>query len=282
MYLCVCVCVCVCSKCMKPCACESEEHEYTAVRYTIVNRSRKICHKGKGLDAKKNHEFVTCVYARATWVFLLYGLVLKVDFFCFSLLLKYHWFVIIKVRKQLDYQTLKGLIIKEWKAWLLLIIKVYTTSLPSFPILPTIHRTNHLLKHTKDGGSVAQKRPAVPLPDTVCAKRNSSTHITSDTTSDKGVADKNIKTSNKNFAQGKQTDVILTVTSPPHDFISINWRSGSKKNQFLIPLMTNSVRKDSFIIGLVVCQDTLMSTQRTLMSIGCGDSSMVTLHLVTG
>jgi hypothetical protein len=38
----------------------------------------------------------------------------------------------------------KGLIIKPWKVWLSLIIKVFTTSLPSFPILPTIRRTKHL------------------------------------------------------------------------------------------------------------------------------------------
>ena len=35
-------------------------------------------------------------------------------------------------------------------------------------------------------------------------------------------------------------------------------------------------------IGLGVCQDTLMSTKRTLMSCGCGDSSMVVLHLESG
>jgi hypothetical protein len=29
---------------------------YSAVRYTIVTRSRRICRKGKGLVAKKNHE----------------------------------------------------------------------------------------------------------------------------------------------------------------------------------------------------------------------------------
>ena len=38
----------------------------------------------------------------------------------------------------------KGLIIKEWKAWLSLIIKLSTTSLPTFPILTTIHRTKQL------------------------------------------------------------------------------------------------------------------------------------------
>ncbi len=50
--------------------------------------------------------------------------------------------------------------------------------------------------------------------------------------------------------------------------LSINW--------------TSSVSKSSFTIGLVVCQGTLMSTKRTRMSLGCGDSSMVALHLETG
>jgi hypothetical protein len=35
-------------------------------------------------------------------------------------------------------------------------------------------------------------------------------------------------------------------------------------------------------IGLNVYQDTLMSTKRTRMSLGCGDSSMVALYLETG
>jgi hypothetical protein len=32
----------------------------------------------------------------------------------------------------------------------------------------------------------------------------------------------------------------------------------------------------------IVCQGTLMSTKRTRMSLGCGDSSMVALHLEAG
>jgi hypothetical protein len=64
--------------------------------------------------------------------------------------------------------------------------------------------------------------------------------------------------------------------------LSINWRSGSKKNLFLICLMISSVRKASLNIGMVVCQGTLMSTKRTLMSLGCGDSSMVALHVEAG
>jgi hypothetical protein len=55
--------------------------------------------------------------------------------------------------------------------------------------------------------------------------------------------------------------------------LSIKWRSGSKKNQFLTSLVTISVRKTS--IGIGVCQGTLMSTKRNLISLGCGDSSIV-------
>jgi hypothetical protein len=55
-----------------------------------------------------------------------------------------------------------------------------------------------------------------------------------------------------------------------------------RKNQFLTSLMTSSVRKTSFTIGLTVCQGTLMSTKRTRMSLGCGNSSMVALHLEAG
>ncbi len=51
-----------------------------------------------------------------------------------------------------------------------------------------------------------------------------------------------------------------------------------------IPLsrMTTSVRKTSLTIGMENCQGTLMSTKRTRMSLGCGDSSMVALDLETG
>ena len=43
-------------------------------------------------------------------------------------------------------------------------------------------------------------------------------------------------------------------------------REAEKKNRFPICLMTNSVRKASFSIGLGVCQGTLVSTRRTLTS----------------
>jgi hypothetical protein len=50
---------------MKLRACEGEEDEYGVgagvnttllSRYTLVNRSRRICHKHKGLVVKKTHE----------------------------------------------------------------------------------------------------------------------------------------------------------------------------------------------------------------------------------
>ena len=51
-----------------------------------------------------------------------------------------------------------------------------------------------------------------------------------------------------------------------------------------IPYISNdkSVRKTSFTIGLGVCQGTHMSAKRILMSLGCGDSSMIALHLEAG
>ena len=51
-----------------------------------------------------------------------------------------------------------------------------------------------------------------------------------------------------------------------------------------IPLsrMTTSVRKAFLIIGIQNCQVTIMWSQRTQMSLGCGDSSMVVLDLEAG
>jgi hypothetical protein len=51
-----------------------------------------------------------------------------------------------------------------------------------------------------------------------------------------------------------------------------------------IPYMSNDKfsQEGIFSIGLGVCQGTLMSTRRTLTSLGCGDSSMVALHLEAG
>ena len=51
-----------------------------------------------------------------------------------------------------------------------------------------------------------------------------------------------------------------------------------------IPYISNDKfsQEASLTIGLVVCQGTLMSTKRTLTSLGCGESSMVALHLEAG
>ena len=64
-----------------------------------------------------------------------------------------------------------------------------------------------------DGGSAAQKRRAAPLADTARTRKNSSTPVASDTTSEKGAADKNKATTNRNVAQGKASDVVRTATS---------------------------------------------------------------------
>ena len=54
-----------------------------------------------------------------------------------------------------------------------------------------------------DDGSAAQKRRPVSLVDTTRGRKNSSTPVTSDTTVEKGAADKNKTTTNRNFGQGK-------------------------------------------------------------------------------
>ena len=102
-------------------------------------------------------------------------------------------------------------------------------------------------KNRGDGGSVTQKRPPAPLPDTVRAKKNSSTPVASDTTSEKDGPDRN------------RCDLTMRHKSEPdqnkdmtNHRLSIYWRSGSNKNQFLTSLMTISVRKVSFTIGVGV------------------------------
>ena len=62
-----------------------------------------------------------------------------------------------------------------------------------------------------DGGSAAQKRALGALPDAVHATKKSSTPVASDTTAEKG--DKNKATTNRNLAQGKESDTVHTVTS---------------------------------------------------------------------
>ena len=87
-----------------------------------------------------------------------------------------------------------------------------------------------------DGGSVQQKRRGVPLSDTVRARKNSSTPITSD----KGTPDKSTKTSNRNLAQGQQTDAVLTATSY---FVPV-WNAFSQHvdgSMKWIPLIDNQI-----------------------------------------
>ena len=64
-----------------------------------------------------------------------------------------------------------------------------------------------------DGGSAAQKRALGALSDTVRATKKSSTPVVSDTTSVKGADDKNKATTNRNLAQGKESDAVRTATS---------------------------------------------------------------------
>jgi hypothetical protein len=63
-----------------------------------------------------------------------------------------------------------------------------------------------------DGASVTQKRQAAPLADTVRDRKASSTPVTSDTTTEKGAADKNKATTNRNLVPGEGNDEVRTVT----------------------------------------------------------------------
>jgi len=64
-----------------------------------------------------------------------------------------------------------------------------------------------------DGDSDVQKRALGALPDAVRATKKSSTPVASDTTDAKGAADKNKSTTNRNLAQGKESDAVRTTTS---------------------------------------------------------------------
>ena len=73
-----------------------------------------------------------------------------------------------------------------------------------------------------DGGSAAQKRALRALPDEVRATKKTSTPVASDTTAEKG--DKNKATTNRNLAQGKESDAVRTATS----YFDPVWNSFSK------------------------------------------------------
>ena len=64
-----------------------------------------------------------------------------------------------------------------------------------------------------DGGSAAQKRAHGALPDAVRATKKSSTPVASGTTAEKGAADKYKPTTNRNLAQGKESNAVRTATS---------------------------------------------------------------------
>ena len=64
-----------------------------------------------------------------------------------------------------------------------------------------------------DGGSAAQKRAHGALPDAVRATKKSSTPVASGTTAEKGAEDKDKLTTNRNLAQGKESNAVRTATS---------------------------------------------------------------------
>ena len=68
-------------------------------------------------------------------------------------------------------------------------------------------------KSVGDGDSVAQKRALGALPDAVRATKKSSKQVASGTTAEKGAADKDKPTTNRNLAQGKESNAVRTATS---------------------------------------------------------------------
>ncbi len=64
-----------------------------------------------------------------------------------------------------------------------------------------------------DGGSAAQKRAHGALPDAVRVTKKSSTPVASGTTAEKGAADKDKPTTNRNLAQGKESNAVRKATS---------------------------------------------------------------------
>ena len=77
-------------------------------------------------------------------------------------------------------------------------------------------RTVAVMPHKKvvgDGDSVTQKRAHGSLPDAVRSTKKSSTPVASGTTAEKGAADKDKATTNRNLAQGKESDAVRTATS---------------------------------------------------------------------
>ena len=64
-----------------------------------------------------------------------------------------------------------------------------------------------------DGDSASQKRTHGSLTDTVRATKKSSTPVASGTTTEKGAADKDKPTTNRNLAQGKESNAVRTATS---------------------------------------------------------------------
>ena len=68
-------------------------------------------------------------------------------------------------------------------------------------------------KGVGDGVSPVYQREHGVLLDTVRATKKSSTPVASGTTTEKGAGDKDKTTTNRNLPQGKENDVVRTVTS---------------------------------------------------------------------
>jgi len=83
----------------------------------------------------------------------------------------------------------------------------------SFSAVTVMPRGQARKKGEGDGGSAAQKRAHGALPDAVRATKKSSTPVASGTTAEKGAEDKDKLTTNRNLAQGKESNAVRTATS---------------------------------------------------------------------
>ena len=94
-----------------------------------------------------------------------------------------------------------------------ILLQINITYFYTYQTEKTSAGTVAVMKGVGDGGSAAQKRAHGALPDAVRATKKSSTPVASGTTAEKGAADQDKATTNRNLAQGKESNAVRTATS---------------------------------------------------------------------
>jgi hypothetical protein len=131
--------------------------------------------------------------------------------------------------------------------------------------------------------STAQKSGPASLSETFRAKKKTSTPVSSDRTTDKGGSDKKTKTSNKRI-HFHRTQMVCTKF--PVKDMKKGWHLGTHHTSTGICYLgkiVQGITYERFWVYYLLptrcmsclrccCQGTLMSTKRTLMSLGCGES----------